>query len=98
MTNLPNQGLTAMKRLALIALALIATSAAASANPYDTSYDRERRIDAREANQADRIYRARQRGDLTWFESFRLKQEQARIRRMEREARADGYVSQIGRA
>jgi uncharacterized membrane protein YebE (DUF533 family) len=82
-----------MNRIALIALALIATSTAASANPYDSSYGRERRIDTREAIQADRIYRARQRGDLTWFESFRLKHEQARIRRMEAAAKADGYVS-----
>src|SRR5262245_35787943 len=82
-----------MKRIALFALALAATTAAASAHPYDASYYRERRIDAREDAQADRIYRARRTGDLTWFESFRLKREQARIHRMEAAAKSDGYIS-----
>ena len=82
-----------MKRIVLMSLALVATASAASAGPYDNSYWRERRIDAREARQADRIYDARRRGELTWFEAFRLRQEQARIRRMENAALADGYVS-----
>jgi uncharacterized membrane protein YebE (DUF533 family) len=82
-----------MKRIALIALAFIATSAAASANPYDSNYSRQNRIDAREDAQAERIYQARRRGELTWFESLRLKNEQARIRRMEAAAKSDGYVS-----
>jgi uncharacterized membrane protein YebE (DUF533 family) len=81
-----------MKRIALVALALAATATAAGADPY-YSYDRERRIDARELNQAERIYNASRRGDLTWYETFRLRQEQARIRRLEAAAKADGYVS-----
>ena len=82
-----------MKRIALIALALVATTSAASADPYYSTYGRERRIDAREFNQAERIYTARRRGELTWYEAFRLRQEQARIRRLEAAANADGYVS-----
>jgi hypothetical protein len=84
-----------MKRLVLIALALAA--ATTTANAYDYShgygdYGRQRRIDAREAAQAERIDRARARGELTWFERFRLRSEQARIHRMERHARRDGYI------
>jgi uncharacterized membrane protein YebE (DUF533 family) len=82
-----------MKRIALLALALAATAGAANAGPYESSYWRERRIDAREARQADRIYHARRRGELTWLEAFRLRQEQAHIRRLEAAAKADGYVS-----
>jgi hypothetical protein len=82
-----------MKRIALFALALVAAASAASAEPYDSTYWHERRIDAREARQADRIYDARRRGELTWYEAFRLRQEQARIRRMENAALADGHVS-----
>ena len=82
-----------MKRIALVALALVATAGAASADPYYSNYGRERRIDAREFNQAERIYNARRRGELTWYEAFRLRQEQARIRRMENAALADGHVS-----
>jgi hypothetical protein len=82
-----------MKRIALIAIALAATTTTASANPYDNNYNRQYRIDAREAAQADRIASARRRGELTWYESFRLRREQAHIRSLERDARRDGYIS-----
>lgn len=83
-----------MKRIALIALALAATTTVASA--HDSygygDYGRQRRIDSREATQAERIDRARARGELTWFERFRLRSEQARIHRLERLARRDGHI------
>jgi len=79
-----------MKRIALIAIALAAST---SALAHDSGYDRQARIEAREARQIDRIYRARQRGELTWYESWGLRAEQARIRRMERNALRDGYLN-----
>ena len=79
-----------MKRIALIALALAVTTTAATA---DNSTSRQRRIDAREAAQADRIDRARRHGELAWYESFSLRAEQARIRRLERLAKRDGHIS-----
>ncbi len=84
-----------MQRLALIALVLAATTTAASAHDYSSGYGdygRQRRIDSREAAQAERIDRARARGELTWYERFRLRSEQARIHRMERLARRDGHI------
>jgi hypothetical protein len=77
-----------MNRTALIALALVATSTAASAHDY-----RGDRIDDRQAEQAWRIQRARQNGELTWLERQKLRYEQAYIRGLERQARRDGYVS-----
>ena len=77
-----------MKRIALIALALAATTTAAGA--YD--YGRGRRIDAREAEQAYRIGRAGHNGQLTWYERWALAREQARIHRMERAAKRDGHI------
>jgi hypothetical protein len=84
------EGIGSMKRLVLIAAALAATTATASAHDY--SYDRGDRIDARENRQAARIAHGRRAGELTWFESFKLKREQARIHRLERWAKRDGHV------
>jgi biopolymer transport protein ExbB/TolQ len=78
-----------MYRPALIALALIATTTAASA--YD--FGRRDRIDDRQAEQAWRIQQNRRHGNLTWLEKQRLLREQAQIRRMEADAKRDGYVS-----
>ena len=78
-----------MIRIALIALALAATTTAASAHDYG----RADRIDAREAAQARRIQQARRAGELTWYETLKLKAEQRRIYRMEAWAKRDGYVS-----
>jgi len=78
-----------MTRLALIAIALAASTTAASA--YD--YGRAERIDAREAAQARRIAHARRTGQLTWYESLSLKAEQRRIHRLERLAKRDGHIS-----
>jgi hypothetical protein len=79
----------AMIRIALIALALAATTTAASAHDYG----RADRIDAREAAQARRIQQARRAGELTWYETLKLKAEQRRIYRMEADAKRDDYVS-----
>jgi len=76
-----------MKRLALIAIALAATTTTASA------YDSGSRIDAREAAQARRIMHARRTGQLTWYESLKLETEQNRIYRMEAWAKRDGHIS-----
>lgn len=81
-----------MKRIALIAIALAASTAAATAHDY-RDYSRSGRIDAREAEQADRIERGSRNGQLTWYERMALTREQARIDRMEREAKRDGYIS-----
>jgi hypothetical protein len=78
-----------MNRPALIALALVASTTAASA--YD--YGRGDRIDAREAAQARRIMHARRTGELTLSEAMKLKAEQRRIYAMEAWARRDGTIS-----
>jgi hypothetical protein len=78
-----------MTRLALIALALAASTTAASA--YD--YGRGDRIDAREAAQARSIVHARRIGELTWYEAAKLKAEQRRIHAMEAWAKRDGTIS-----
>jgi hypothetical protein len=78
-----------MTRIALIVLALAATTSAASAHDYG----RAERIDAREAAQARRIQQARRAGELTWYETLKLKAEQRRIRHLAALARRDGYIS-----
>jgi hypothetical protein len=78
-----------MTRIALIALALAASTTAAGA--YD--YSRGGRIDAREAAQARRIEHNRRAGELTWYEAAKLRAEQRRIHAMEVWARRDGHIS-----
>ncbi len=78
-----------MNRVALIALALAATTTAASAHDYG----RRERIDDRQAEQAWRIRQHRLNGDLTWLEKQKLLGEEAKIRRMEAYAKRDGYIS-----
>jgi hypothetical protein len=78
-----------MKALTLLAAtAIIATTTAASAYDY-----RQAQIDARRAEQANRIAIARRAGQLTLTEKWRLNGEQRRIAGMERRALADGYIS-----
>ena len=50
-------------------------------------------IDQRQANQAQRIERGIRSGQLNWHEAERLRQGQIQIRRMERQALADGRLS-----
>jgi hypothetical protein len=78
-----------MTRIAIIALAIAASTTAASAHDYS----RSDRIDAREAAQARRIEHNRRTGELTWYEAAKLRAEQRRIHAMEASARRDGYIS-----
>lgn len=76
-------------RSVLVALAaLTATAAAASADE----------IDRRQALQEQRIQQGARSGQLTGREYRALEAEQARIRELERRAKADGYVSASERA
>jgi len=72
-----------MNRTVLTAVSLIALTAGAMA---DT-------IDDRQANQAERIQKARRAGELTRQEAASLRAEQARIAELERRAKADGVVT-----
>jgi uncharacterized membrane protein YebE (DUF533 family) len=84
-------------RIALLtATALIATTTIASADYSSSSSTRG--IDATQANQERRIQQGVRSGELTRGEYSRLEAEQARIRQMERQAKADGYVSPAERA
>ena len=76
-----------MKTLTVAALALIATSAAASA--YDS---RDARVDRREAIQERRIQEGVRSGDITRREYRQLEAEQSRIRALERNAKQDGHI------
>jgi hypothetical protein len=79
-----------MKLFTLLAgTAIIAATSAASAHDYN----REDRIDARQAEQAYRIRHNRYTGQLTLLEKWRLQAEQRRIASMERWADRDGYIS-----
>ena len=86
-----------MKRfIFLTGAALLATTSIASAHEY--GYGGTGDIDARRANQEQRIEQGVRSGELTRGEYFRLETEQARIRQLERQAKADGYVSPAERA
>ena len=73
-----------MNRTLLVAASLIAiTSTAALADS----------IDRREAKQAERIQDGRRSGELTVLEGMKLRLEQARIAKLERDAKSDGRVT-----
>lgn len=55
--------------------------------------ERQAEIDRRQASQQSRIERGVRSGQITTGEYQRLQAEQARIRRMEAEARRDGRIS-----
>ena len=76
-----------MKIMTIAALALVATTAAASAQGYAAN-----RIDSREARQEHRIDQGRRTGQLTRHELLHLEAQQARIRQMQRQAMRDGRV------
>lgn len=78
--------------IAIAALLLVSTTTFASAYDYATEM-RKSQIDARRAEEAYRIRQGRREGDLTLTEKWRLKNEQARIAQMEREALRDGHIS-----
>ena len=75
--------------LAAAAAATLASSTAASAHEWD----RETRIDKRQAEQAYRIRHNRHAGQLTLIEKWRLQNEQRRVAAIERAALRDGYIS-----
>ena len=77
----------------IAATALIANTGVASAHDNSTSD-----IDARRVQQEKRIREGVRSGELTGREYYKLEKEQAQIRRMERDAKADGYVSSAERA
>ena len=79
-----------MKTLSLVAITLAITATGVAAHDDSRRADR---IDNREARQAERINEGRRSGELTWLEAQRLRAEQARIHRMERWAKSDGYMS-----
>ena len=70
--------------LAVAALGLTATSALADSTPY---------IDHREARQLDRIMDGARDGSLNRHETAQLLRGQERVSQLERQAKADGYVS-----
>ena len=84
-----------MKKLLTVASILIAASFAAPtiSNANNEPGQRTPGIDRREARQSRRIRRGFRRGSLTRGEASRLAAQQARIRRHERRARADGLVT-----
>ena len=77
--------------------ALISTTSIASARDYGYGGGTSD-IDARQARQEQRIQQGVRTGEVTRGEYYRLEREQARIRQMERQAKADGYVSASERA
>ena len=50
-------------------------------------------IDYRQEKQVERIQEGRRSGELTAFEAARLRVEQARISKLERQAKADGVIT-----
>lgn len=77
-----------MTKIVLVsALALIATTSIASA--YDS---RQAEIDRRQARQEQRIQQGVRSGQITRSEYRQLEAEQARIRQLERNAKADGRI------
>lgn len=78
--------------VALAALLLLGTSTFAAAYDYPTDM-RKAQIDFRRSAEQDRIQFERRTGNLTLMEKWRLKNEQARIKQLEREALRDGHIS-----
>lgn len=76
---------------------LTATLIAASATMLATSASADQ-IDRRQAEQERRIQEGVRSGQLTRGEYRQLEAEQARIREMERRAKADGHVDRAERA
>lgn len=81
-----------MKKLVVVLLAGVLTSLLASAAVAGTP-----RIDHRQARQHARIAQGRVSGQLTRGEMIRLRAGQRHVHRMERRARADGFVSRAER-
>ncbi|MBR1122525.1 hypothetical protein JQ628_13445 [Bradyrhizobium lablabi] len=79
-----------MKTIIAASLVLAVTSGAAFAGtPW---------IDARQNAQSYRIVKGMQSGRLTWNETAKLAQGQARVQNLENQAKADGVVTPYERA
>lgn len=79
-------------KIAFLALATLvgSTTLVSAHDPYRPGgYN----IDRRQAVQDHRIEHGRRTGELTRFEYYRLRNEQARIAEMERRAKADGRMT-----
>ena len=74
-------------------LGLVASTSVASAHDWYGGSN----IDRRQAIQDYRIHQGVRSGEVTRREAYRLEREQAHIRHMERNAKADGYVSHYER-
>ncbi len=75
-------------------LGLVASTSVAAAHDYGYGGSN---IDRRQARQDYRIHQGVRSGEITRREAYRLEREQAHIRHMERNAKADGYVSHYER-
>jgi len=89
----PAEKETAMKLSTLIAAGLVAATL-----PLATAAASADQIDRRQAEQERRIQQGVRSGELTRGEYRQLEAEQARIREMERRAKADGHVDRAERA
>lgn len=79
-----------MKTVILASLLLAVTSA--------TSFAGTPWINARQNAQQHRIFKGVQQGDLTFGETQRLLKGQARVQKLENNAKADGVVTPLERA
>lgn len=80
---------TSAQTTTIVTLAVLATTAVLAAAPVHAHDWRNEIVDSREAEQEARIRAGRRAGELTWFEAQKLRQEQRRIARLQREALAD---------
>ena len=81
------------RKILIAASALLATSTLAGASDYGYGGSAQREIDARQAQQERRIQQGVRSGEVSRSEYSRLENEQARIRDLERQAKADGHIS-----
>ena len=83
-----------IKTVTAVALGAIVTTGA-FAQPYGGARtgERDRALEQMDARNMARIERGERTGQLTPRESARLRDRQARIQRMEADARADGRIS-----
>ena len=82
-----------MNRIAIATVAFVAMTSAASATDwYGRGTSTQREIDVRQDRQESRIQQGVRSGEINRREYQQLEAEQARIRELERRAKADGRV------
>ncbi len=81
-----------------LVMGIVATSMPASAGSSNYGGDTYDRTDVRQANQARRIEQGIRSGQLTPREAAKLKDQQAHIRHLERDAERDGRISRVERS